>query len=311
MGGPGSPTAGERGPGGGGSSEHRPEPLPDPAGTGTGPRLWVWLGTTAQICDCGSGFRCRTTAQTQDPALIQDHSSDTEPQIRVWIQDRGSDMGPRLHQETTAPPSDTALRPSHRTLTLDLDAELRMLSHRTPAPESDVGPRLRQKTPAPSLDVGLQPRHGTPDPGLEAGPQLRHKIPSLGLDTGPRLGHRTPSPSSAPNQTTEPSASQELHRGRDRVVRAELKSPVTRARTHCGEGCSPHEGFLGAGRARGAVTAWRSGSVAGARCRCRILWVIKSPPAPRGEIAALGDSDKAAGEIPSEMQKRCAGKRCR
>lgn len=157
------------------------------------------------------------------------------------------------------------------------------------------------------------------DPSPVTGPQIQvwmqdppqTQDPSPGLVTGPRLGHRTPSPSPAPNQTTEPSASQELHRGRDSVARAELKFPVTRARTHCGEGCSPRGGFLGAGRAGGAVTARRSGSVAGARCRCRILWVIKSPPAPRGEIAALGDSDKAAGEIPSEMQKRCAGKRCR
>lgn len=161
------------------------------------------------------------------------------------------------------------------------------------------------------------------DHSFVMGPQVQVWMQDRSSDTGPRLcvwiqdnaWDPISQPSPKPNQTTEPnasrSASQELHGDRQRVARAELESLVTWTRTHCGAGCSPHKGFRGAGRARGAVTACRSGSVAGARCRCRILWVIKSPPAPRGEIAALGDSDKAAGEIPSEMQKRCAGRRCR
>lgn len=171
-------------------------------------------------------------------------------------------------------------------------------------PSSATGPLLQSPMWDRVSDTRPQFQLGCATPALSWDPRSR-----FGCRTP--LRHRSPSPSPAPNQTTEPSATQELHRDRDRVARAELKSSVTRARTHCGKGRSPREGFLGAGRARGAVTAWRSGSVAGARCRCRILWVIKSPPAPRGEIAALGDSDKAAGEIPSEMQKRCAGKRCR
>lgn len=108
------------------------------------------------------------------------------------------------------------------------------LKHRTPAPESDVGQCLRYRTPAPSSDVGPQVHHGSPDPGLDAGPQLTHGTPSLGSDTGPCLGHRTPSPSPVPNQTTEPSASsntsQDLHRGHERVARAELKFAFTRTR---------------------------------------------------------------------------------
>lgn len=168
-------------------------------------------------------------------------------------------------------------------------------------------------------DPSSQLRCGTTASSWDPRSRFVCRIAAQTQDLVSVFGYRTmpgtPSPSPAPNQTTEPnasrSASQELHGDRQRVARAELESLVTWTRTHCGAGCSPYKGFRGAGRARGAVTACRSGSVAGARCRCRILWVIKSPPAPRGEIAALGDSDKAAGEIPSEMQKRCAGRRCR
>lgn len=250
----------------------------------------------AQTWDCGSGFRCRTTAQTQDPTLIQDHSSDTEPQIQ------DPTLGPRLQQGTAAPHSGAELRLSHRTLTPDLGtgSQLRHRSH--------VGPCLRHRTPAPSSDVGPQLRHGTPGPGLDAGSQLRHRTSSLCLDTGQCLGPHLPAqPQTKPLNPTHPAALPRSCTGTVSVWRGLSSNPCT----HCGAGCSPHKGFRGAGRARGAVTACRSGSVAGARCRCRILWVIKSPPAPRGEIAALGDSDKAAGEIPSEMQKRCAGRRCR
>lgn len=149
----------------------------------------------AQTWDCGSGFRCRTTAQTQDPTLIQDHSSDTEPQIQ------DPTLGPRLQQGTAAPHSGAELRLSHRTLTPDLGtgSQLRHRSH--------VGPCLRHRTPAPSSDVGPQLRHGTPGPGLYAGSQLRHRTSSLCLDTGQCLGPHLPAqPQTKPLNPTHPAA---------------------------------------------------------------------------------------------------------
>lgn len=204
----------------------------------------------------------------------------------------GSNKGPQLHSQTRHYGSHTG-------------------------PDSRFGCRTTAQTQDPTSRVRCGTMSQTQDPSPAVGPQIQVWIQEPSSDTGPRLWvwiqhhawdtgpHLPAQPQTKPLNPAHPAALPRSCTGTQGLWRGLNSNPPSHGpRTHCGEGCSPHKGFLGAGRARGAVTAWRSGSVAGARCRCRILWVIKSPPAPRGEIAALGDSDKAAGEIPSEMQKR-------
>lgn len=147
----------------------------------------------AQTWDCGSGFRCRTTAQTQNPiSAFRYHSSDTEPPNQVWVQDRGSDMGPRLQQGTTAPHSDMGLRLSHRTLTPDLGA----------GPSSNTGPQLQSpmwdnvsdtgpQLPAQMWDhssiMGAQIQVWMQDPSSHTGPHLWVQIRDHAWGTGPHL----------------------------------------------------------------------------------------------------------------------------
>lgn len=147
---------------------------------------------------------------------------------------------------------------------------------------------------------------GTSSLDLDVGSQLRHRTLALDSDAGPCLRCRTPPPAqlrtNLMNLLHPHTSSHELHGDHECVARAEpaeLKSPqnqallLTRIPTCSEEGCSPRQIFPrcwrtrpgGAGRAGGAVTAWQRSSVAGARCHCRITWVIKSTPAPCREIA--------------------------
>lgn len=106
------------------------------------------------------------------------------------------------------------------------------------------------------------------------------------------------------------------------MARAELKprkkqtSALTRIPTRCGAGCSPHISSVPEDEARRCRQSQRCRNRQAKQLRgwsrlprLNYLGNQISAGALRGDHAALGDSDKPAGKIPSEMQKRCTGEK--